>query len=307
MKKDGLLAYFQGQQVPLADAKISVLTHAFLYGTAVFEGIRGYRSAAGGDVLIFRLRDHYQRLERSCRILGIQPTQDVETLCRITVDLVRANRFQEDIYIRPIAYKSSERIGVHLTDESEVVIVTVPFGKYLEDEKPISLGVSSWRRTEDNAIPGRAKVNGSYVNLALAASEARASGFDEALLLNEDGHVSEAAGMNLFLARDGRLITPGVSANLLEGVTRDSIRTLAVEELGVKVDERQVDRTELYVADEAFLVGTAAQVAPVGSIDRRVLGDGKAGPITARLKDLYGRVVRGQVTKYASWITRVAG
>ncbi|MCI0409194.1 MAG: branched-chain amino acid transaminase [Acidobacteria bacterium] len=307
MKKDGLLAYFKGQQVPLADAKVSVLTHAFLYGTAVFEGIRGYRSAAGGDVLIFRLREHYQRLERSCRILDMQPTHDVDSLCRLTVELVRANRFQEDIYIRPIAYKSAERIGVHLSEETEVVIVTVPFGKYLEDEKPISLGVSSWRRTEDNAIPGRAKVNGSYVNLALAASEARGAGFDEAILLNEDGHVSEAAGMNLFLVRDGRLITPGVSANLLEGVTRDSIRTLAVEELGVKVEERQVDRTELYVADEAFLVGTAAQVAPVGSIDRRVLGDGKPGPITARLKDLYGRVVRGQVSKYASWNTRVAG
>jgi branched-chain amino acid aminotransferase len=307
MKKQGLIAYFEGRQVPLEDAKVSVLTHAFLYGTAVFEGIRGYRSAAGGDVLIFRLREHYQRLERSCRILDIRPTLDVDSLCRLTVDLVRANGFQEDIYIRPIAYKSAERIGVHLSDETEIVIVTVPFGKYLEDEKPISLGVSSWRRTEDNAIPGRAKVNGSYVNLALAASEARGSGFDEAILLNEDGHVSEAAGMNLFLVRDGRLITPGVSANLLEGVTRDSIRTLAVEELGIKVEERQVDRTELYVADEAFLVGTAAQVAPVGSIDRRILGDGKAGPITARLKDLYGRVVRGQVSKYASWITRVAG
>jgi branched-chain amino acid aminotransferase len=307
MNKDGLLAYFNGRQVPLAEAKISVLTHAFLYGTAVFEGIRGYRASAGGDLLIFRMREHYQRLERSCRILNIRLAHDPEALGRLTVDLVRANRFQEDIYIRPIAYKSSERIGVHLSEESEIVIVTVPFGKYLEDEKPLAIGVSSWRRTEDNAIPGRAKVNGSYVNLALAASEARDSGFDEAILLNEDGHVSEAAGMNLFLVREGRLVTPGVSANLLEGVTRDCIRTLATEELGLKVEERQVDRTELYVADEAFLVGTAAQVGPIGSIDRRVLGDGKPGPITARIKDLYGRVVRGQVSKYSSWITRVAG
>ena len=307
MQKEGLLAYFDGRQVPLAEARVSVLTHAFLYGTAVFEGIRGYRASAGNDILIFRLREHYQRLERSCKILNIRLSHDVDALCRLTVDLARANRFQDDIYIRPIAYKSAERIGVHLSDESDLVVVAVPFGKYLEDEKPLSLGVSSWRRSEDNAIPSRAKVNGSYVNLALAASEARSSGFDEAILLNEDGHVSEAAGMNLFLIRDGKLTTPGVSANLLEGVTRDSIRTLAVEELGLKVEERQVDRTELYVADEAFLVGTAAQVAPVGSIDHRVLGDGKPGPITARLKDLYGRVVRGQVSKYASWITRVAG
>jgi len=273
----------------------------------VFEGIRGYRSTSGDDVLIFRMREHYQRLERSCKILNILLSHDADSLCRLTVDLVRANGFREDIYIRPIAYKSAERIGVHLSDESEVVIVAVPFGKYLEDEKPLAVGVSSWRRTEDNAIPGRAKVNGSYVNLALAASEARSAGFDEAILLNEDGHVSEAAGMNLYLVRDGRMVTPGVSANLLEGVTRDSIRTLAREELGLSVEERQVDRTELYVADEAFLVGTAAQVAPIGSIDRRVLGDGQAGPITARLKDLYGRVARGQVSKYASWVTRVTG
>ena len=306
MQKEGLLAYFGGRQVPLAEAKVSVLTHAFLYGTAVFEGIRGYRASTGTDVLIFRLREHYQRLEKSCRILNIQLAHDAEALCRITSELVAANRLREDLYIRPIAYKSAERIGVHLSDESELVIVVVPFGKYLEDERPLALGVSSWRRSEDNAIPSRAKVNGSYVNLALAASDARASGYDEAILLNEDGHVSEAAGMNLFLVRDGRLVTPSVSANLLEGVTRDSIRSLAREELGLAVEERQMDRTELYVADEAFLVGTAAQVAPVGSIDRRNLGDGKMGPITARLKDLYSRVVRGQVSKYASWITRVS-
>ena len=307
MQKEGILAYFGGRQVPLADARVSVLTHAFLYGTAVFEGIRGYRSGTGEGVLIFRLREHYQRLERSCRILGIQLPHDVEALCRITTDLVAANRFREDIYIRPIAYKSAERIGVHLSEESELVVVTVPSGKYLEDERPLALGVSSWRRTEDNAIPGRAKVNGSYVNLALAASEARSHGYEEAVLLNEDGHVSEAAGMNLFLARDGRLITPSVSGNLLEGITRDSIRILAREELGLAVEERQVDRTELYVADEVFLVGTAAQVAPVGSIDRRKVGTGEIGPITSGVRDLYRKVVRGQVPKYSSWISRVGG
>jgi len=307
MKKEGLVAYLGGRQVPLVDARISVLTHAFLYGTAVFEGIRGYRSASGEGILLFRLREHYQRLERSCRILNIALKQDVDTLCRLTVELVLANRFDQDIYVRPIAYKSAERIGVHLTDESDLIIVTVPFGKYLDDDRPLSLGVSSWRRTEDNAIPGRAKVNGSYVNLALAASEARSVGYDEAVLLNEDGHVSEAAGMNLFLVREGRLITPSVSANLLEGVTRDSIRTLAQQEAGISVEERAMDRTELYIADEAFLAGTAAQVAPVGSIDKRPVGNGEVGPITRRLRDLYGRAVRGQMPKYSSWITRVPG
>jgi branched-chain amino acid aminotransferase len=252
---------------------------------------------------MFRLREHYERLERSCRIIGISLKHDVDGLCRITTDLVKANRFHEDIYVRPIAYKSAERIGVHLSDESDLVIVTVPFGKYLDDDRPLSLGVSSWRRAEDNAIPGRAKVNGGYVNLALAASEVRGSGYDEAILLNEDGHVSEAAGMNLFLVRGGKLITPSISGNLLEGITRDSIRILALDE-GIPMEERQVDRTELYIADEVFLVGTAAQVAPVGSVDRRPIGAGKPGPITSRLREIYGRAVRGQIAKYSGWLTR---
>ena len=305
MNKDGLVAYFGGRQVPLAEARVSVLTHAFLYGTAVFEGIRGYKASDGNGVFLLRLREHYERLERSTRIIGIALKHDVDDLCRITVDLVKANRFRQDIYVRPIAYKSAERIGVHLSDESDLVIVTVPFGVYLDDSRPLALGISSWRRAEDNAIPGRAKVNGGYVNLALAASEVRSSGYDEAILLNEDGHVSEAAGMNLFLVRAGRLITPSVSGNLLEGITRESIRSLALDE-GIPLEERQVDRTELYVADEVFLVGTAAQVAPVGSVDRRPVGSGKAGPITTRLRDIYGRAVRGQLPKYSGWLTRVA-
>jgi branched-chain amino acid aminotransferase len=252
MEKEGLVAYFGGRQVPLADARVSVLSHAFLYGTAVFEGIRGYRSPAGDGILLFRLREHYQRLERSCRILGISLKQDLETLCRLTTDLVKANRFQEDIYVRSIAYKSAERIGLHLSDESDLVIATLPFGKNTNDERPLAMGISSWRRAEDNAIPGRAKVSGGYVNLALAASEVRNAGYDEAILLSEDGHVSEAAGMNLFLVR------------------------------------------------------TAAQVAAAGSVDRRPVGNGKAGPVTTRLRELYGQVVWGQVARYSDWITRVA-
>jgi branched-chain amino acid aminotransferase len=305
MNKEGLVAYFGGRQVPLAEARVSVLTHAFLYGTAVFEGIRGYRAPDGKGIFLFRLREHYERLERSSRIIGISLKHDVDSLCRITVDLVKANRFQQDIYVRPIAYKSAERIGVHLSEESDLVVVIVPFGKYLDDDRPLALGVSSWRRAEDNAIPGRSKVNGGYVNLALAASEVRASGYDEAILLNEDGHVSEAAGMNLFLVRSGRLITPSISGNLLEGITRESIRTLALDE-GIPVEERQVDRTELYVADEVFLVGTAAQVAPVGSVDRRPVGSGAVGPVTTRLREIYGKAVRGSLSKYSEWLTPVA-
>ena len=304
MKKEGLIAYFGGRQVPLAEARVSVLSHAFLYGTAVFEGIRGYRCAAGDAVSLFRLREHYERLERSCRIIGITLKIDSDALCRLTADLVRTNGFQEDLYVRTIAYKSAERIGLHLSDESEIVIATLPFGKHIDDSVPLALGVSSWRRAEDNAIPGRAKVNGAYVNLALAASEVRNAGFDEAVLLSEDGHVSEAAGMNLFLVRDGRLITPSVCGNLLEGITRDTVRTLARDE-GMVVEERQVDRTELYVADEIFLVGTAAQVAAAGSVDRRTVGNGKAGPVTTRLRELYGRVVRGQEPRYSDWLTPV--
>jgi branched-chain amino acid aminotransferase len=297
-------AYFQKHFVPLAEAKIGVMTHAFNYGTAVFEGIRGNWNEKQGQIYIFRLSDHYRRLHRSCRILKIELPYSDEELADITVELVAMSGYQEDLYIRPIAYKSSEVLGLRLHNlEDDLLIYVWPFGPYLDIEKGVRCGTSSWRRVEDTGIPARAKVNGVYVNSALAKTEAFENGFDEAIMLNEDGHVSEGSGENIFVVEGGRLITPPVTSNILEGITRNTIVTLAREELGVETIEREIDRTELYVADECFMTGTAAHVTPVVEIDHRFVGDGKQGPVTARLQKLYFDILRGKNPKYSHWCT----
>lgn len=297
-------AYFRKQFVPLAEAKISVMTHAFNYGTAVFEGIRGNWNEEEGQTYIFRLSDHFRRLHRSCRILKIELPYSDEELADITVKLVAMSAYQEDLYIRPIAYKSSEVLGLRLHNlEDDLVIYVWPFGPYLDVEKGVRCGTSSWRRVEDTGIPARAKINGLYVNSALAKTEAFENGFDEAIMLNEDGHVSEGTGENLFVVEGGRLITPPVTSNILEGITRNTVVTLARDELGIETIEREIDRTELYVADECFMTGTAAHVTPVIEIDHRPVGDGKLGAVTARLQKLYFDILRGKNPKYAHWCT----
>jgi branched-chain amino acid aminotransferase len=297
-------AYFQKQFVPLAEARIGVMTHAFNYGTAVFEGIRGNWNADEGQIYLFRLPEHFQRLRRSCRILKIDlPYSDAE-LADITVRLVGMCDYQEDVYVRPIAYKSSEVLGVRLHGlEDDLLIYVTPFGPYLDIEKGARCGTSSWRRVEDTGIPARAKVNGIYVNSALAKTEAFENGYDEAIMLNEDGHVSEGSGENIFIVENGRLITPPVSSNVLVGITRQTVITLARDELGIETIERDIDRTELYVADECFMTGTAAHVTPVIEVDHRPVGDGKRGAITAELQHLYFDILRGKNAKYAHWCT----
>ena len=297
-------AYFQKQFVPLAEANVNVMTHAFNYGTAVFEGIRGNWNEDEGQIYLFRLPEHFQRLRRSCRILKMDlPYSDAE-LADITVRLVAMCGYNEDIYLRPIAYKSSEVVGVRIHNlESDFLIYVTPFGPYLDIEKGARCCTSSWRRVEDTGIPARAKINGIYVNSALAKTEAIENGLDEAIMLNEDGHVSEGSGENIFIVEDGRLITPSVSSNILVGITRETVITLAREELGVETIERPIDRSELYVADECFMTGTAAHVTPVTEVDRRPVGDGARGPITADIQRLYFEVVRGKSAKYARWCT----
>lgn len=297
-------AYFQRKFVPLAEAKIGVMTHAFNYGTAVFEGIRGNWNSDDEQIYVFRLEDHYRRMRKSCRILKIDLPCTNEELAEITVRLVAMCGYKEDIYIRPIAYKASEVVGVRLHNiESDFLIYVTPFGPYLDIEKGARCCTSSWRRVEDTGIPARAKINGIYVNSALAKTEAVENGYDEAIMLNEDGHVSEGSGENIFIVEDGRLITPPVSSNVLVGITRDTVITLAREELGIETIERPIDRSELYVADECFMTGTAAHVTPVIEVDRRPVGDGVRGPITAELQRLYFEVVRGKNAKYAHWCT----
>jgi len=297
-------AYFQRKFVPLAEAKIGVMTHAFNYGTAVFEGIRGNWNGDDEQVYVFRLGDHFRRMRKNCRILKLDFPYSDEELADITIRLVAMCGYNEDIYLRPIAYKSSEALGVRLHNlESDFLIYVTPFGAYLDIDKGARCCTSTWRRVEDTAIPARAKINGLYVNSSLAKTEAVENGYDEAIMLNEDGHVSEGSGENIFIVEDGRLITPGVYSNVLKGITRDTVMTLAREELGVETIERPIDRSELYVADECFMTGTAAHVTPVIEVDRRPVGEGGLGPITAEIQRLYFEVVRGKNAKYAHWCT----
>ena len=301
-----LICYFKGEYLPLADAKVGILTHGFSYGTGCFEGIRGYYNDAHQQIYLFRLADHYLRLQQSARVLMIDMPHSNDELGEITKECVRRSDLHTDIYIRPSAFKSSEVIGVRLHNlEDSLYIAVQPFGNYIDIDRPLRTGVSSWRRIDDNMIPARAKITGGYVNSALAKSEALLNGFDEAIMLTAEGHVSEGSAENLFMLRKGTLFTPPVSENLLEGVTRETVMTLVQDELGIPVVEREIDRTELYVADEIFLCGTGAQIAPVGSVDHRPIGTGEMGELSRRLQKLYFDVARGNVPKYLGWCTPV--
>lgn len=297
-------AYFQKRFVPLAEAKIGVMTHAFNYGTGCFEGIRGNWNAQDECVYLFRLRDHFARLRKSCRVLKIDIARDEDELCDLATKLVGMCGYTEDVYLRPIAYKSSEIIGVRLHDlEDDLLMYVAPFGPYLDLDKGIRCQTSSWRRVDDASIPARAKVTGIYVNSALAKTEAQESGFDEAIMLTHDGHVSEGSGENIFIVEDGRLVTPPPTDNILIGITRDTVMRLAREELGIETIERSIARSELYAADECFMTGTAAHVSAVVDVDRRPIGSGKTGEVTSRLQKLYLDVICGKNPKYADWCT----
>lgn len=297
-------AFFKGRIVPLSEAKLGVMTHALHYGTACFEGIRGNWNEEEKQVYIFRLREHYQRLLKSCRIIKINLPYSVDDLYKITVELVQKNGYQEDIYIRPLAYKSTEQVGVRLHNlESDFLAFVIPFGNYLDVGKGIKCCTSSWRRPDDTAIPARAKITGIYINSALAKTEAFENGYDEAIMLTQDGHVSEGSGENVFMVTGGKLVTPPVYDNILQGITRDTVIRMAKEQFGVETVERSIDRSELYIADECFLTGTAAHLTPVVEIDHRKVGDGEIGPITRKLQDEYFNVVRGKNPKYKNWCT----
>lgn len=308
MKADSdpnLIVYFGGQYVPMRDARIGILTHALHYGTGVFEGIRAYWNETARELYFLRPMEHYQRWRQNCGILRIDVPLTPEELCSITVELARRNAFHTDLYIRPLAYKSAERIGVAIDDQDSFFIAALPYGEYLKSENGLHAGVSSWRRIEDNAIPPRAKICGAYANSALAGDEARRSGFDEAIFLNESGHVAEGATCNLFMVRKGRVITPAVTDNILEGITRDSIMELAARELGVETVERPIARSELYVCDELFLTGTAVGLAPVVRVDHRAVANGAIGEVTRRLRQLYFDATHGNLPAYRKWLLPV--
>ena len=297
-------AYFEGQFVPLAEAKIGVMTHAFNYGTAVFEGVRGNWNEAHGELYLFKLREHVRRIRQSAKIMRLGVTLSEDEMVEVIADLARRNGYREDVYIRPIVYKSSEQIGlrVHNLDDDFLVYVA-PFGSYLDADAGVRCMTSSWRRIDDTMIPARAKVTGLYVNNALAKTEAQLSGFDEAILLNADGHVSEGSGENIVLLRDGRLISPAAHDNILEGITLDTALAMASDDLGLDVVRRTVDRSELYIADEIFMTGTAAHVTPVTEVDRLPVGDGHPGPVTVELQRRYFAAITGELPQYSAWLT----
>lgn len=293
--------YMNGDYVEKEKATIPIMTHGFLYGTSIFEGIRAYYNEEENQMYAFRVREHFERMEASSKIMRIGTTKTVDELCEITKTLLKKNNYRTDAYIRPTAYKAAERVGTHLLNNPDALMIfTTPLGQYLDLSKGLRVCVSAWRRNSDNATPPRAKIGGAYANAALIATDAKLAGFDDAISLSEQGDVTEGSAMNLFLVFKGKLVTSMTTDNILQGITRNTILTLA-KDLGMEVEERVIQRTELYLADEAFYCGTGAQVSPIVSIDNRDLGDGKIGPVSTKLQQLYFDVVKGKVEKYKKW------
>lgn len=295
-------AYFEGNIVPLSEAKIGIMTHAFNYGTGVFEGVRGNWNAGEQTTYLFRLREHMERLGQSAKILGLKMHETPDQLCDLAVEIVEQSGFLEDVYLRPMVYLASEQVGVRLHDlESRTLIFMTPFPAYLPEVARCQ--TSTWRRVQDTGIPPRAKVTGIYVNSALAKTEANLNGYDEAIMLNENGHVSEGSGENIFMVRNGQLIAPTPADNVLEGITARSVIELATKELGVPFIQREIDRTELFIADEVFMTGTAAHLTPIVEVDRRTVGSGRPGAITTQLSNLFYDCIVGKNEKYRQWCT----
>lgn len=300
-----ITVYAGGGFRPYGDAKVGLLTHGLQYGTGCFEGIRGYWVPEERELFLVQLREHYERLAISAKILMMQLPHSTDELIELTVELCARNRFETDIYIRPCIFKAAEDVGVRLHNVPDMfAVIPIPFTRYLDSSEGLKAGTSSWRRADDSAAPPRAKITGLYVNSALAKSEAIANGYDEAILLSHEGHVSEGSAENIFLVKNGVLYTPDPSQNVLEGCTRRSIMDIARNEFDIPTVERSIDRSELYGADELFFTGTAAGVLHIQSVDRRMVGDGTIGPITKRLAEYYERVVRAKENKYAHWLTR---
>jgi branched-chain amino acid aminotransferase len=303
---DDLICYFEGDWVPMRDAKVSIMTHAFMYGTATFEGIRAYWNAEQKQLYGLKIGEHVERLRQSCRILLMNDVPSVDELTRLIVETVRRNGFTQDAYIRPSFYKSTAAIGVRLHDlANELYIVSLPFGNYIDTDAGVRVMTSTWRRNADEALPARGKIVGGYVNMAFQKSEAELNGFDEAIVLTAGGHVNEASAANVFVVRDGVALTPPVSDDLLEGVTRKALIEL-LEREGIPVEIRSIDRSELYVADEMFLCGTGVQVSPVVEVDHRPVGSGEVGPIGRLVRDRYFDAVRGRLPEYIHWLTPIS-
>ena len=301
-------AYFQGKIVPIEEAKVSVMTHALNYGTGAFGGMRAYWNADEQELFLFRPIDHFTRLLNSGKMLMMNLPHTPESMTQVLLELLRTEDFHEDVYIRPLIYKSSQVIGVRLHNlEDDFTAFAQPFGSYIPNEEGARVTVSGWRRIDDNMIPARGKITGAYANSAFIKTDASLSGFDEALVLDQQGHISEGSAENFFLVRNGVVITPPISSNILEGITRRTVIELLSRDMGMTVLERDIDRTEVFIADEAFFCGTGVQVVAIAEVDHRKVGTGKMGPIVHQLRQLYFDVVRGRLPHYRQWNTPVYG
>lgn len=298
-------AFFKGQIVDIAEAKVSIMTNALQYGTGVFGGIRGYYNKEEKYLSIFRLRDHYKRFLTSIKVLGCSFPYSLDELVDIHVNIVKKNAPNCNSYFRPFAYVGNTSLGPNLAGVTlDYALYMIPLEDYLPTDKGLSVMVSSWRRVGDNSIPARGKFSGIYINSAFARKEAQDNGFDESIMLSESGNVCEGSAENIFIIRDGVLITPSPSDDILEGITRRTILQLA-QDYGIPVLERTIDRSELYCADEVFLSGTGCQIAWVQAVDRRIIATGKIGKITEQIRTLYLDTVHGKVAKYNDWCTKV--
>lgn len=298
--------FFKNAVIPVDKANVPVMTNALQYGTGVFAGIRGYVNKEKGIISVFRINDHFERFLQSIRILDVELSFTAEELVEITLKLLKKNKPTSDTYIRPFAFASSVNLSPNLERDKhfDVAIYMMPLGEYLPVDKGLSAMISSWRRISDNAIPSRAKISGSYINSALARKEATDKGFDEAIFLTENGHVAEGSAENLFIVRNGTLITPSQSDDVLEGITRRTVMQLAYD-LDIPVEVRSIDRSELYISDEAFFCGTGVQIAWIAQIDKRVIGNGKRGAVTTKLQELFFSIVRDNEQKYSKWCTTI--
>lgn len=301
------IIYFNGKFVPEEEAVVPITTHALHYGTGNYEGIRAYYSEEEKALFVFRLEDHFKRMVNSTKIMHIQLPGTPQELADVTLELLKKNFAETDIYIRPLAFKSDRAIGnFNLAKVADsFAMYCVPLGRHYDNQEGLRVMISSWTRVSDRAIPPRGKITGSYANTCLAKTEASLLGFDEALLLDNKGFVVEGSAENFFMVKKGKLVTPPTSSDILVGVTRNSIIEIAKNELNLETEERNILRDEIFDADEIFLCGTGSEIAGVASVDDKKINQGKVGEVTLKIKKLYDEIVHGKNSKYIIWLTKV--
>jgi branched-chain amino acid aminotransferase len=295
--------WFDGKLVKWEEATIPVMSHALHYGTSVFEGIRAYPTK--NNLYVFRLKEHMERLHRSARVYSLSINYSAKELCDATIELLKRISIKESLYIRPLTFVGIHGIDLNITRDSptHTVIIIFPFAKYFNGEG-VKACVSSWRRNHDSSTPPMAKAAGNYLNSILAIQESKRNGYDESVLLDLEGNVSEASGENIFIIRNDKIYTPYSANSVLEGITRDTAITIA-RDMGYEFAERPISRTELYMSDELFLTGTAAEIIAVTNIDGHQIGNGREGPVTKNIREMYTKLVSAGVKKYMDWLTPV--